>query len=160
MECLSNLVIKLDRMLIFFPDVRMQREVAYTNLLSKYLQVEADAAFLDMKKCVSDKLAPEDVQAYALQISASACEVSTPEVFNHYKALGYTQEVANATSRLAEHRKKKVPEVVSEYNETYFGARFDMLETNAVQEASDEYICRLQREYQYQFIHLTKCFWK
>ena len=145
-ECLSNLVIKLDRMLIFFPDVRMQREVAYTNLLSKYLQVEADAAFLDMKKCVSDKLAPEDVQAYALQISAPACEVSTPEVFNHYKALGYTQEVANATSRLAEHRKKKVPEVVSEYNETYFGARFDMLETNAAQVASQKYIQGLTNE--------------
>ena len=143
-KSLSNDVVKLEKMLTFFPGVKASRDVAYTNLLSKYLQVEADAAFLDMKKCVNAKQDPKDDQAYALQISD--CKVSTPEVFNHYKALGYTQEVANATSRLAEHRRKKVPEVVSKYNEMYFGAKFDMLETNAVQEASDEYICRLQRE--------------
>ena len=143
-QSLSNCVEELEKGGIVFPDVKKRRDVVYTNLLSKYLMAEADAAFLNVKERVKNNLAPDAAQAYALRVANY--QIDTPNVFAHYTAQGRTQEVANATKRLAEHHKKKVPEVVSGYNEKYFNAKFDMLETNAVQEASEECICRLQRE--------------
>lgn len=141
---LSNCVSNLERRESFFPDAKEKKNVAYTNLLAKYLLMEADAAFLKMKESVNDKQKPDADKAYALRITN--LKIDTPKVFDHYTAQGFTQEVANAANRLAEHRENKVPEVVSEYNEQYFKARFDKLETNAGQEASEENIRRLQKE--------------
>ena len=143
-ESLSNIVNVVKGKWLWFSDAKAKRDVAYTNLLSKYLLLEADAAFLKMTENIrAKKCRPESPEAVSA-LRMSDCVIADPDVFRVYK--GNSNEVKIAKERLNQHRKEKVPEVVTEYNKKYFYAKYDMLETNAVHLASQKYIQGLTNE--------------
>ena len=134
---LSNTVSELAQKGIWFCDAKKQKAVAYTNLLSKYLLLESDAAYLALKPYIKGKVC---------FLRKSECEIDEPKAFLEYVANGYSNEVEIARKRLADHQTNLVPVVISEYDKDYFESKRALLETNTAQVASQEYIQGLTNE--------------
>ena len=144
---LSNYVSRLEGNRLWFFGVMDKRDVAHRDLLSKYLLLEADSAFLKSKKNITKDYVPAE-HSLVRVLRISDCVITEPETFREYVAKGYSNEVEVARKRLADHQANNVPEIVSEYNENYFDAKCEWLQiqTNAAQWASHENIQALTNQ--------------